>query len=285
MHQGQLTVAVLGPLGTYTHQAAYGRFGSSVQYHECGTITDVFNVVASQVAHAGVVPQENSTFGSVIETYDALRRENIGTICGEILLEVQHCLLVRRGVKREDIRYIKSHEQALGQCRDFLAQHFPSAALEKVGSTAAAAKAVSTSDDCAAICSKVCATVFSDLEIMFEGIQDRNNNYTRFYVVSAALDELPSPVPIPRQTRCLVRLSSAKGNRPSPIMQLLSALGMNIARLDRRPQLDTTLLFSNIYFAELERGELGDEPWMLEIQCALQRVQDSGGDAQLMGIW
>ncbi|KAJ7470539.1 Prephenate dehydratase-domain-containing protein [Mycena latifolia] len=294
MHEGRekapTVVVVLGPLGTYTHQAAYDRFGSLVKYLERGTITDVFNAVASKTAHVGVVPQENSIFGSVIETYDALRRQNTGVVRGEIVLEVQHCLLARRGVKREDIRCIKSHEQALGQCRAFLAQNFPSASLEKVGSTAAAAEAVLASPDSAAICSKVCAAVFGGLDILFEGIQDRNSNFTRFYVLSATLDsELPQPAP--GQSRCLVRLSSRPKNRstsPAPsIAQLLTALGMAVSRLDRRPQLDSTLPFHDVYFAEIESGETDgtSEPWMPEITRAIERVQESGGEAELLGLW
>ncbi|KAJ7694141.1 Prephenate dehydratase-domain-containing protein [Mycena rosella] len=281
-----LTVAFLGPLGTYSHQAAYDRFGSSVEYHESGTITDVFEAVASKTAHAGVVPQENSIFGSVIETYDTLRRQNVPAIRGEIVLEVQHCLLARRGVKHEDIRYIKSHEQALGQCRGFLAQNFPNASLEKVASTAAAAEAVLTSPDSAAICSKLCATVFDGLEILFEGIQDRNSNFTRFYVLSTTLDSELPPSTL-GQTRCLVRLSWGAENKPSPsIAQLLTALGLSVSRLDRRPQLDGTLPFRDVYFAELAREDGGaNGPWMPHIERAIERVRESGGKAELLGIW
>ncbi|KAJ7109156.1 Prephenate dehydratase-domain-containing protein [Mycena epipterygia] len=284
MHQEPkpLTVAFLGPLGTYSHQAAYDRFGSSVEYHECRTITDVFNAVASKTAHAGVVPQENSIFGSVIETYDALRRRDVGAIRGEVVLEVQHCLLARRGVKREDIRCIKSHEQALGQCRGFLARNFPSASLEKVASTAAAAEAVLASPTSAAICSKLCATVFDGLEILFEGIQDQNSNFTRFYVLAATLDsELPPPTP--NHTRCLVRLA-ANDATPS-ITQLLAALEMNVSRLDRRPQLDSTRLLHDVYFAEIERGDNDHTSWTPDIERAIDRVRASGGEAEHLGIW
>lgn len=71
---------------------------------------DVFDSVLS-TADWGVVPQENSTFGSVIETYDNLRRPDAKFVRGEITLQVQHCLLVRRGVKLDDIKKIMSHEQ------------------------------------------------------------------------------------------------------------------------------------------------------------------------------
>jgi prephenate dehydratase len=71
---------------------------------------DVFDSVPF-TADLGVVPQENSTFGSVIETYDTLRRPDTRFVRGEIILQVQHCLLVRQGVKLDDIKKIMSHEQ------------------------------------------------------------------------------------------------------------------------------------------------------------------------------
>ncbi|KAJ7632407.1 Prephenate dehydratase-domain-containing protein [Roridomyces roridus] len=267
----RLTVAFLGPLGTYTHQAAYSKFGSTVQYHECATINDVFDAVSTGVVHAGVVPQENSIFGPVVETYDALRQPNVGFVRAEIVLEVQHCLLVPSGSKREDVRFIKSHEQALGQCRGFLEQNFPSATLEKCTSTAAAAQAVLRTPNSAAICSKICATVFEGLEVLFEGIQDRSANCTRFYVLSTTQDGVLWAEPTP--TRCLVRLSGR------PISDMLAALALPVSRLDRRPQLGSEVVFLDVYFAEVETGDL------CTIEQALQRIEASGAKGQLTGLW
>jgi prephenate dehydratase len=61
--------------------------------------------------HFGVVPQENSIFGSVIETYDNLRKPGSGLIRGDVILEVQHCLLVQKGAKIHQISKVLSHEQ------------------------------------------------------------------------------------------------------------------------------------------------------------------------------
>ncbi|KAJ6455806.1 Prephenate dehydratase-domain-containing protein [Mycena sanguinolenta] len=283
-----LTVAFLGPLGTYSHQAAYDRFGNTVEYSECKTITDVFDTVASRTAQAGVIPQENSIFGTVIETYDALRKQNVGFIRGEIVLEVQHCLLVCSGVKPEEIQCIKSHEQALGQCRSFLTKNFPHASLEKMPSTAAAAEAILTSPKCAAICSKLCATLFNGLEILFEGIQDQNNNFTRFHVLTLTQDiELPPPAyPAPSQTHCLMRLSARRDvtSRAPPINQILAALDLTVSRLDRRPQLNSSFPFCDVYFAELEKGE-AHSPWNSDVEKAIGRVKALGVEAELLGIW
>ncbi|KAJ7273492.1 Prephenate dehydratase-domain-containing protein [Mycena haematopus] len=285
MHEKRFTVAFLGPLGTYSHQAAYDRFGNTVEYHECRTITEVFNAVASKAAQSGVIPQENSIFGTVIETYDALREQNVGFVRGEVVLEVQHCLLVRRGVKPEDIRCIMSHEQALGQCRGFIAKNFPSVSVEKMASTAAAAEAVLTSPSCAAICSRLCATVFDGLEILFEGIQDQNSNFTRFYILTQDI-ELPLPCPAPRQTRCLVRLIPRRNvaSRAPSITQILAALNLAVSRLDRRPQLESLVPFCDVYFAELEKGD-SNAPWHSDVERAIERVQVLGGEAELLGIW
>ncbi|KAJ6546461.1 Prephenate dehydratase-domain-containing protein [Mycena vulgaris] len=246
------TVAFLGPLGTYSHQAAYDHFGSSVEYHESGTITDVFDAVASKATDAGVVPQENSIFGSVIETYDALRRGNVGAVQGEIVLEVQHCLLARRGVKREDIRSIKSHEQALGQCRGFLAQNFPAAysresRLHRRGSGSctglphfcglSAPSSVLRCLTASRYCSKEYKTGIATLRVS-----------TSYLIVSCRRRHRV-------KRACLVRLASRTENgTASPISQLLAALGMTVSRLDRRPQLDSTIPFHDVYFAGAREG-------------------------------
>ena len=142
------------------------------------------------------MPQENTIFGSVIETYDALRET--GYVQGDITLQIRHSLIVRRGVQLHDIRRVLSHEQvchspshidakcesdtstqALGQCREFIRAHLPDVSLVKTASTAAAARALlSEPPDCAAIASRVCATLFDGLSILFDGIQDVSG--TRF---------------------------------------------------------------------------------------------------------
>jgi prephenate dehydratase len=159
------------------------------------------------------LPQENSLFGIVTETYDLLRSFELGEskwIRGAVTLSVQHCLVVRRGKTIRDIKRVLSHEQvciffflagrrggwlsdplgaahrailqALGQCGQFLATYLPSAQLVKVPSTAAAAEEVSTqanddASDSAAICSKICLQLFGNLEMLHEGIQDSRSEF------------------------------------------------------------------------------------------------------------
>nr|GAT61237.1 predicted protein [Mycena chlorophos] len=274
-------VAFLGPLGTYSHQAAHERFGDSVKYHECSTITGVFHAIASSSAHVGAIPQENSLFGSVTETYDALRREVAapGFVVGETILSVQHCLLVPQGVEASQIRRIKSHEQALGQCAAFLAREFPGAVLEKVSSTAGAAETISrdstTTRDCAAICSRMCVDVFEGLEVLFESIQDAQNNFTRFYLLSKSREhQLPPPAAPP--TKALLWISPSGSER---ITSLLATLDLPVSRLDRRPRPQSSKLFQALYFVEVEETDA------TAVEQALGRLLVQGTEAKLLGIW
>lgn len=73
-------------------------------------LVDVFSALCLKVP-IGVVPRENSIFGSVIETYDLLKVPDAAFIRGEITLKVEHCLLVRKGVQQNNIKRILSHEQ------------------------------------------------------------------------------------------------------------------------------------------------------------------------------
>lgn len=73
-------------------------------------ITDVFQALSSSSAEFGVVPQENTIFGSVVETYDSLRATD-HFVVGELILRIEHCLLVKTGVQLEQIHTVLSHEQ------------------------------------------------------------------------------------------------------------------------------------------------------------------------------
>ncbi|OBZ80093.1 P-protein [Grifola frondosa] len=169
-------LAFLGPPGSHSYQCALNRFGSSVEYVDRQTITDVFDAVSHDVPIA-LIPQENSIYGIVTETYDLLRRPDVGK-------------------DKLNVRRVLSHEQALGQCAQFLSEKLPAAARVKVSSTSAAAQSLlSSADECdsAAICSSSCASLFDGLEVLYENIQDKDTNLTRFYIIAhSSIVDLPS---------------------------------------------------------------------------------------------
>jgi segregation and condensation protein B len=131
--QKTLHVGYLGPEGTHCHQAALKRFGSCDVLIPCGTIQEIFQRIERGDVDTGVVPIENSIEGGVNAAHDALVDSEVH-ICGEIYLRIRHVLAARD----EDgpIEQVYSHAQALGQCRNFLAQKIPGAKLVEVASTA-----------------------------------------------------------------------------------------------------------------------------------------------------
>ncbi|GJJ09504.1 hypothetical protein Clacol_003727 [Clathrus columnatus] len=182
-------VAFLGPAGTYTHQATLERFEnvkSDVMFEACGSIKETFERVKNgKAGQYGLLPWENSIQGQVTDTYEALRDEAFGKtvfIGGEYTFGVDHCLLVKKGTTLGEVKRVLSHEQALGQCKHWLKEHVPNAELLKVASTAGAAKMINSREE-AAICSKICAELYEGLEVIAQGIQDEDNNKTRFMVV------------------------------------------------------------------------------------------------------
>jgi chorismate mutase / prephenate dehydratase len=173
-------IAYLGPEHTYSHEASRSRFGASARFEPQPSIAAVFQAVENRRADLGVVPVENTSEGSVGLTLDLL----IDTPCSviaEILMPIRHALMSHEGNPAK-IRRILSHQQSLGQCRNYLAARYPHCELEAVASNAFAAKSAAEDDSIAAICSAGAATAYG-LVIIESNIQDVAQNTTRFLVL------------------------------------------------------------------------------------------------------
>ncbi len=173
-------VAYLGPAATFTHQAARLRFGGSVQYVPCETITDVFTAVQKRAADYGVVPVENSIDGAVTHTLDELVRTAL-KICAEIYLPVsQNFMALPKQVK---IRRVYSKGEVFSQCRKWLNAHLRGVELLPVSSTAKAAEIASREKGSAALASALAAELYG-LQILEADVQDESDNTTRFLVIA-----------------------------------------------------------------------------------------------------
>jgi chorismate mutase/prephenate dehydratase len=181
-----LKVAYLGPEATFTHMACKRRFGLSALYLPAATIAAVFEEVEKGLADFGVVPIENSTEGVVNHTLDSFIDSPL-SICGEIVLEVSHCLLNRSG-ELGDIQKVYSHPQAVGQCRKWLAENLPRAAVIDVASTALAARLARDDPQSAAVASELAGQLY-DLRVVKRKIEDQLQNVTRFLVIGARATE------------------------------------------------------------------------------------------------
>ena len=224
----QASVACQGVEGAYSQLACDKLFRlSNVLYFS--NFEAVFSAIEKGLCRYGVIPVENSTAGSVNAVYDLMMHHNF-RIVRSIRLKVDHNLLVKPGTRREDIREIYSHQQAISQCSAFLAQ-FPNAKVIPCENTAAAAKMVASSDrnDLAALSSRSCMKLYG-LECLESSVQDQDNNYTRFVCISKNLEIYPGA----DRTSIMAVLP----HEPGSLYKLLSrfyALGINLNKLESRP--------------------------------------------------
>lgn len=174
-----LRIAYLGPAYSFTHLAAIERFGVSANFIPVSSIAAVFEEVNRGHADYGLAPIENSTDGRVVDTLDMFTRLPL-KICGEVQLNIHHCLMAR--CQREEIVEIYSKPQALSQCREWLSRNMPQSRLIEVTSTSTAAQLARDKHGAAAVASRQAAVQY-ELQIVAEKIEDNRNNITRFAVI------------------------------------------------------------------------------------------------------
>ena len=208
------------------------------------TFDAVVSAVESGLCKFGVLPIENSSNGSVRRVYELLQEHNL-SIVRSTRLCIRHELLALPGVKLEDITEIYSHQQAIGQCSQFLSA-LPNVKVIPSDNTAVAAKMVAESGSrhAAAISSHPCAALYG-LECVKDKIQNSDNNYTRFVCVTK------NPVIYAGASR--VSLIIAFDNRPGALYEILSkmaALDINMTKLESCPVTGSD--FEYIFFIELE---------------------------------
>lgn len=178
--QKPLSVAFLGPKGTFTHTACIKKFGSSIEEKPQRSIRDVFITVEKGEADFGIVPFENSIEGIINQTLDKLVETKL-VVCGEIFLNISLKLLsTLKNIK--DIKIIYTHPQAFAQCEHWIRENLPNKEFVNVSSTAEAALSASKNPYSAAISGNIPPEV-KNLNILASDIQDYSDNKTKFIVI------------------------------------------------------------------------------------------------------
>ena len=222
------TVACQGIEGAYSQIACDRLFKApSILYFQ--TFDHVFKAVESGMCQYGILPIENSTAGSVKAVYDLMLRHNF-YIVRSARLKVSHNLLAKHGVKKENIREVYSHEQAINQCAGYLAA-WKGVMVTVVENTAVASQMVAQSErtDVAALSSRFCGELYG-LDTLEENVQDHDNNYTRFICIS----KKPEIYPGADRTSLMMTLP----HRPGSLYNVLAkfyALNLNLQKLESRP--------------------------------------------------
>ena len=243
-------VACQGVEGAYSQIACEKLFSMpNIMYFN--SFEGVFAAIDQGLCRYGVLPLENSTAGSVNKIYDLMIKYDFN-IVRSTRLKVDHNLLVKKGVKLDEIKEIFSHEQAISQCAEFL-RKLPGVKITACENTAVAAKMVAESDrrDIAALSSRACAELY-DLACVAESVQDKGNNYTRFICIS----KKPEIYPGADKTSIMVMTD----HKPGALYKLLSrfyALDINLTKLESRPLPDRDFEF--MFYFDLETSVYSPE--------------------------
>lgn len=270
--ESPLTVAYLGPEGTYTQAAVYKHFGHQVRTRVLSAIDEIFREVEAETVAYGVVPIENSTEGVVLSTLDLLAGTPL-SVSGEVLLPVHHQLLSRHQ-RLEDVDVIYSHPQSLGQCRRWLDTYLPQVTREPVVSNGQAAKLAAESGRGAAIASAAAGELYR-LNVLAANIEDDPNNVTRFLILGRQEPESTGA------DRTSLVTSAHTGGRPGALFDLLQPFadaGINLTKLESRPSRRAAWDYN--FFIDLE-GHQRDPP----VAKALAAVRSRAAFFRILGSY
>lgn len=267
--QQPMSIAYLGPEGTFSQQAVETHFGGSVNMVPELSINEVFKQVESGNVHYGVVPIENSTEGVVNITLDNLINSDV-QICGEIVLRIHHHLA--RISPEVPLEVIYSHQQTLAQCQHWLAVHYPNVTLKEVLSNGLAAQHAAKEPNSAAICGDKAVELYK-LHKSHQHIEDFPNNTTRFIILGK---QLPAPSGCDKTS-----LVISTPHEPGSLIQLLlpfEKFKINMTSIESRPYRHRN--WSYLFFIDFEGHQ--SEP---HIQQALNELSSKSVMMTLLGSY
>jgi len=275
--ENQLKIGYQGTDGAYSQQAVMSHFSSRANDLDTfgfETFREVVEAVESEELDYGVLPIENTTAGSINDTYDLLNRGNL-SIVGEEVVSVQHCLVALGDVPIENIRRILSHPQAIAQCMNYLSK-LRHCKVETYLDTAMAARKVMEDADLsqAAISSRTAAQLYG-LTILREGIANQKENFTRFVVVGREPIVVDSQIPC--KTSVIITAAHRKGALAS-CLNVLNESNLNLTKLESRPQPGTP--WEYLFYIDFE-GNI-NEP---DVKDALARLKEFTGFMKVLGSY
>ena len=272
-----LRIAYQGVEGSYSHLTAQRRYADTrggVLLTGYSTVRQAVDSVRSGTADAALLPIENSTAGSISETYDELAEGRLA-INAEVISQVEHCLLALPGTRLEDLRRVISHPQALKQCEEFLLG-LPEVVIEAEFDTAGAARKVSQSNDpsLGAIASESAAAMLG-LEVLRRGIQMQASNATRF--VEVAIEAASCPPDAVCKTSLLMAFDRHTGTL-GEVLTEFARRNIEMTKLESRPIL--TAAWKYRFYVDVEAHV--DSAPMVE---ALESIRPLTLELRLLGTY
>ena len=223
-------IAYLGPPGTYSEQAAK-QWNNVDELLPVESIPAVAKSVEEGEAYQGVVPIENSIEGGVTFTLDLLIHDSTLSICGEVIIPINHYLMAQKEIDFESITTVFSHPQSLGQCRQFLLNNIPQAILvASLSNAKAVEEMLDSTPNSAAISSERSANLY-EATVLQKNVEDNPNNETRFVILSHDDHEITSN---DKTSLCF----EFDGDSPGILSESLTefaARNINLVKIESRP--------------------------------------------------
>jgi len=278
-----MRVSFLGPAGTFTEDALReaslpGGEAEEMEMVRVGTVHDAILAVERGESERAFVPFENSIEGSVRSTLDTLAFEAEGvTIVGEHDFRVHAHLIAREGVELGDVAAVLSHPQPLAQCAGFLRDNLPGVERRSVSSTAEGVRMVGESvRPWAAIGARAAAELYGCV-VLREGIEDQQDNVTRFVWIAPA-GTVPSAAGPHRTSLVFSELGADHPGALVDALQEFSGRGVNLSRIESRPARQG--LGRYMFFCDLE-GAVDDEP----VAAALEALRTKAESVRILGSY
>ena len=225
-----MRIAIQGEPGSFSHEAAM-KLVADARVVPFSLSSEVFEAVSSGSAEAAVIPIENSLAGSVSEHFDLLLTHDV-KVERETLLRIRHNLIAISGATVADIDRVFSHPVALAQCRRFLAEHPKMESFAFYDTAGSVKQLVELRDRHAAAIASEAAAHHYGANILQAGIEDNQENFTRFFLVRRTRDAVADPL------SNKISVAFSVENRPGSLVAALSelsGLGTNLSKIESRP--------------------------------------------------
>lgn len=267
-----LKVGFQGESGSYSEASARIQYPNpNYSFVPFRSFRELFEGVESSTVDLAVVPIENSTEGSVNETYDLLVEKPLYVI-GEIYQKIHHCLIINKNSSPDEISVIYSHPQALAQCRKYIQnRHLESIPMYD---TAGSVKFIKETRNAsaAAIASKHAAQIY-DMKVVEEDIEDNSNNFTRFLIISKRYDSNTDD----NKISVIFSISHTPGSLYS-ILQEFALRNINLTKIESRPT--KNIPWEYYFFVDLE-GNINDD----KVSASLSAVKTATIFFKLLGSY
>lgn len=265
-------IAFQGELGANSHIACQTQY-PDMDVLPCASFDDAFAALRDGAAQLAMMPVENTVAGRVADIHRLLPGANL-YIIGEHFMRVNHCLLALPGTAEADLTHVHSHEMALGQCRNLIAELdlTPLVAADTAGS--ARDLAATQTPQHGAIASSLAAEIYG-LDILRENIEDSAQNTTRFLIMSASPDDAE-----PDDSDIITSFIFRVRNVPAALYKALGGFATNNVNMTKLESYQPNGFLATQFYADIE-GHPDSEP----VRLALEELNFYCSEMDILGVY